>query len=198
MLSMIREFYKKQRLKYLLRKRLMPVKYDKTTVFLSTFDIFCDYKADPKISTVIIGKNTKVGCQCFLQTESAQIKIGERCAIGSGTKIISAESIEIGNDVIIAWDCYIYDHNSHSVYWNYRKDDVFRSINNLPKIWKNVKKEKIIIHDKVWIGFGAVILKGVEIGEGAVIGARSVVTRDVPSYTVVAGNPALPVYKIIN
>lgn len=82
------------------------------------------------------------------------------------------------------------------MYWNYRKDDVFRSINNLPKIWEHVKKEKIIIHDKVWMGFDVVILKGVEIGEGAIVGARSVVTHDVPAYTVVAGNPARPVYKI--
>lgn len=157
---------------------------------------FCDYKEQTKISKIIIGKNTKVGCHCFLQTEAALIKIGDRCAIGAGTQLISAESIEIGNDVIIAWDCCIYDHNSHSVYWKKRKDDVFRSINKLPKVWDNVRRDKIIIHDKVWIGFGVVILKGVEIGEGAVIGCRSVVTHDVPPYTVVAGNPAVPVYQI--
>jgi galactoside O-acetyltransferase len=47
-----------------------------------------------------------------------------------------------------------------------------------------------VIQDKVWIGFGASILKGVTVGEGAVIGAQAVVTRDVAPYTVVAGNPA--------
>ncbi|MBK8021791.1 MAG: hypothetical protein IPK19_10285 [Chloroflexi bacterium] len=48
----------------------------------------------------------------------------------------------------------------------------------------------IRICDKAWIGFNAVILKGVTIGEGAIVGAGSVVTKDVPAWTVVAGNPA--------
>ncbi|MBV8923397.1 DapH/DapD/GlmU-related protein, partial [Bradyrhizobium sp.] len=48
----------------------------------------------------------------------------------------------------------------------------------------------VVIADKVWIGFNASILKGVTIGEGAVVGACSVVTRDVPPFAVVAGNPA--------
>ena len=62
--------------------------------------------------------------------------------------------------------------------------------NVINKDWSNVKTVQIIVEDKVWIGFGVTILKGVKIGEGAVIGAKSVVTRDVKPWTVVAGNPA--------
>lgn len=55
---------------------------------------------------------------------------------------------------------------------------------------ESITKGKIIIDDDVWIGFGAIILSGVHIGKGAIIGAGSVVTKDVPEYAIVAGNPA--------
>jgi galactoside O-acetyltransferase len=58
------------------------------------------------------------------------------------------------------------------------------------KNWTGVKHAPIIIKDKAWIGFNCIILKGVTIGEGAVVGAGSVVTENVPDYAVVAGNPA--------
>ncbi|MGC8751800.1 DapH/DapD/GlmU-related protein, partial [Hydrotalea sp.] len=58
------------------------------------------------------------------------------------------------------------------------------------KNWEKVKSSPIKIADKAWIGFNVIILKGVTIGEGAIVGAGSVVTKDVPPYAVVAGNPA--------
>ena len=54
----------------------------------------------------------------------------------------------------------------------------------------------ITVHSNVWIGFDSCVLPGVRIGEGAVVGARSVVTQDVPPYTVVAGNPARVVRRL--
>ena len=62
---------------------------------------------------------------------------------------------------------------------------------NITSAWDN--KGDIIIGNDVWIGYEAVILSGVTIGDGAVIGARTVVTRDVPPYTVVGGVPAKPI-----
>lgn len=58
------------------------------------------------------------------------------------------------------------------------------------KNWSVVKSALIVIKDKVWIGVGCKILKGVTIGEGAVVAAGSVVTKDVASWTLVGGNPA--------
>lgn len=58
------------------------------------------------------------------------------------------------------------------------------------KDWSNIQSEKIIINDKVWIGFDVLILKGVVIGEGAINTAKSVATKDVPAWTLFAGNPA--------
>ena len=61
------------------------------------------------------------------------------------------------------------------------------------KNWTVVKDEAIVIESKVWIGFDVTILKGVTVGEGAVIGAKSIVTKNVEPWTVVAGNPAVVV-----
>ena len=64
---------------------------------------------------------------------------------------------------------------------------------NICDAWDN--KGDIVIENDVWIGYEAVILSGVTIGDGAIIGARAVVTKDVPSYTVVGGVPAKPIRK---
>ena len=63
----------------------------------------------------------------------------------------------------------------------------------MTRSWDN--KGDIIIGNDVWIGFEAVILAGVTIGDGAIIGARAVVTKDVPPYTIVGGTPAKPIKK---
>jgi len=97
---------------------------------------------------------------------------------------------------LIAWGVTIVDHNSHSLYWEQRKDDV-RDWSAGIKYWDNVGNAPVIIKDKVWIGFNVSILKGVTIGEGAVIGACAVVTKDIPPFTLVAGNPAA-VVRVLN
>ena len=197
MFYILKKFLKELRIKYRLFFNLYPMKYSDTSIFLETFNIVKNFNSTEKSIKVSIGENTKIGAQIFLDSIEGNVKIGNNCAIGSNSKFISAIGIEVGNDVIIAWDCYIYDHNSHAIYWEQRCNDVKYSINGYKKVWDNVKRQKIKIEDKVWIGFGCVILKGVTIGEGAVVGARSVVTKDVEPWTVVAGNPARVVQKII-
>ena len=150
-----------------------------------------------------IGSNSVVGGNFVFETETGCITVGERCHIGGGM-FISKDSISIGNDVIIAWDCTIYDHNSHSIFWEERKHDIFFEYKDIKKYgnsiysknWDCVKSGPIVIEDKVWIGFGVTILKGVTIGEGAVIAAKSVVTKDVPAWTIVGGNPAHIIKRI--
>ncbi|HEF0022488.1 TPA: acyltransferase [Citrobacter amalonaticus] len=58
------------------------------------------------------------------------------------------------------------------------------------KNWQAVNSKPIVIGNNAWLGFDVVVLKGVTIGEGAIIGARSVVTRDIPPWSVAVGNPA--------
>ncbi len=120
--------------------------------------------------------------------EGANIQIGDRTFIGSST-LVCAERIVVGNDVLISWGCTLVDHNSHATSWNTRSNDVVNWLNG-KKDWEYVDRRPVIIQSKAWIGFNVIILKGVTIGEGAIIGAGSVVTKDVSPYTIVAGNPA--------
>ena len=155
-------------------------------------------------SSIIIGENSMLGCNFVFESSQGIIKIGQCTYIGGGTNLISRSSIEIGNDVTIGWGCYIYDHNSHSLFCHERCNDIkiqndnFRNGRDMVwnKNWDVVISEPIKICDKAWIGFEAVILKGVTIGEGAIVGARAVVTKDVEPWTVVAGNPAKMVKKL--
>ena len=111
--------------------------------------------------------------------------IGENTYIGSGLEIIDAtlaDLITIGSRVTIAP----------------RSTIVVSSGPNNSKL-KNIYNRKIgmiIIEDDVWIGTGVIILPGVTIGQMSVIGAGSVVTKDVPEYTVVAGIPAKMMKKV--
>jgi len=135
-----------------------------------------------------IGHNAMIEAGVYFDKENAQISIGDRTFIGASS-IVCADTVNIGNDILIAWGCTIVDHNSHAIAWEQRKNDVLDWING-KKDWTNVATSPITIKDKAWIGFNSIILKGVTIGEGAIVGAGSVVTKDVPPYTVVAGNPA--------
>lgn len=142
-----------------------------------------------KNCSVEIGEHTLFNGKIFFDRDGKKISIGKRCQIGGDTKFICAENIVVEDDVLISWGCTIDDHNSHSVLWSERKDDAMEW-NNGYKNWEKVKISPIKICAKAWIGFNCIILKGVTIGEGAVVGAGSVVTKDVKAYTVVAGNPA--------
>ena len=64
---------------------------------------------------------------------------------------------------------------------------------NITSAWDN--KGDIVVGNDVWIGYEAVVLSGVTIGDGAIIGTRAVVTKDVPPYTIVGGIPAKPIRK---
>jgi acetyltransferase-like isoleucine patch superfamily enzyme len=136
-----------------------------------------------------LGKQSIFEGLFIFDKENAKIKIGNRTFIGGETKIIAASEVEVGDDVLISWGCNIVDHDSHATNFEKRKDDVINWGKGI-KNWEHVTIKKVTICNKVWIGFGVSILKGVTIGEGAVIAAGSLVTKDVAPYTIVGGNPA--------
>ncbi|MBA3922058.1 MAG: acyltransferase [Nostocaceae cyanobacterium] len=134
--------------------------------------------------------------RAFLSFEKSQseITIGRQTYIGK-CHLITSTRIFVGNNVLISWGVTIVDHDSHSISYSQRTQDIF-DWKNGSKNWSNVVCKPIHISDKVWIGFNVIILKGVTIGEGAIVGAGSVVTKDVPAWTIVAGNPAKAIREI--
>ena len=106
------------------------------------------------------------------------IVLGHR--IGIGYRCVFQTDIEIGNDVMIASHCAFVNVDDH------RYDIVGKTI------WDSGRGDKyaIIIEDDVWIGHGSIILTPTRIGRGSIVAAGSLVTRNVPEYTIVGGVPA--------
>ena len=146
--------------------------------------------------TISIGNQSMIQASFYFDKEDAKVTIGNRTFIG-GSKIICAEEIEIGDDVLMSWGCTIVDHDSHSLSFLERKEDVVNWLID-KKVWNKVSIKKVKIENKVWIGFDVKILKGVTIGEGSVIAAGSIVTKDVQPFTLVGGIPAKFIKKIEN
>lgn len=143
---------------------------------------------------VLIGKDSIIMCRIDFDSPNGIVSFGDRTYIGN-SQIVCYSGVKLGSDVIISWGVTIVDHNSHSIKWAERSKDILDWKKN-EKDWSNVKVAEVVIKDKVWVGFNAIILKGVTIGEGAVIAAGTVVTKDVSPYTVVGGNPARVIKKI--
>ena len=153
---------------------------------------------------VTVGERSLLNTRIVFESCDGQVSIGKRAYIGDCT-IICRERIVLGDDVTIAWGVTLYDHNSHSLDWRqrakvnehfYKAEGVSNAYSELD--WTGVKSDPIAIEDGVWIGFNVVVLKGVRIGKGAVVGACSVVTRDVEPYTIVGGNPAMRIGLVEN
>jgi len=169
-----------------------------TVQFLPNFNITKNRLTGSQNYKVEIGKECLLAAQIFLEASDAKVSIGERVFMGNST-IISKASVSLGNDILVAWGVTFYDHDSHSLDFLHRDEDIKQAYKDFinekgnylkNKNWGVVNSKPIVICDHVWIGAESMILKGVTVGEGAIIGARSVVTKDVPAYTIAAGNPA--------
>lgn len=143
-----------------------------------------DFKCNNKIRSNSIGLIQP--CIFNISTTSSKIIIGNNVGI-SGSSINATTIVTIEDNVLIGSGCLISDTDSHPLLW----DD--RLYNNNDK----TSKAPITIKKNAFIGARCIILKGVTIGEGAVVGAGSVVSKDVPPYTVVCGNPA-KIVKTLN
>ena len=189
-------------LRFRMKKHGQRVLMSPTTRLLRHFSI--NFLATPVDRVYLrVGDHCLINANITFESSDGYVEIGDRTYIGVDTTIISRNSIKIGNDVTMAWGITIYDHNSHSIDWRQRASvvDHFYRTYGTPDCfdmidWTDVASAPIVISDRVWIGFDAVILKGVMIGEGAIVATRSVVTRDVEPYTVVAGNPAAFVRRL--
>jgi acetyltransferase-like isoleucine patch superfamily enzyme len=141
-------------------------------------------------SKIIIGSGCLIEGTLATNTSYSQIKIGNKTFIGGGSIIESACSITIEDNVLISYQCIIQDSDNHSSIYSLRKDDVTDWKNREYHNWELTPKKAVLLKKGAWIGARVIILKGVTIGEGSIVGAGSVVTKDVPDWTIVAGNPA--------
>jgi acetyltransferase-like isoleucine patch superfamily enzyme len=110
-----------------------------------------------------------------------EFKVGNRSFIGAGCAFSIAKSVTIGDDVLIAGHCTVSDYSAHPV-------DPEKRIAGEQVDPEDIRPVRI--ENKVWLGKGAMVLPGVTIGEGAVVGAAAVVTKDVPPGRICVGNPA--------
>lgn len=127
------------------------------------------------------GKNFKFGRNCTFSYKN--ISVGDDVYIGPNSVLLAEGSrINIGSKVMFGPGVYLIggDHN-YSVVGEYMFD---------VKVKERHNDQDINIEDDVWIGAGALVLKGVRIGTGSIIGARSVVINDVAPYSIVVGSPA--------
>ena len=126
-----------------------------------------------------------------------EIRIGDYTWMSLRGQIISASSVAIGSYCIIARDVYIGDTNEHPLdAAERRKQTIAYLERGVPPDRSYADAAPVVIGSDVWVGERAMILKGVTIGDGAIVAAGSVVTKPVPPNTIVAGNPARVVKEL--
>lgn len=110
-----------------------------------------------------------------------RVQLGNHVLILPGVRVQSAAEVVIGDDCMLAAGAYITDADWHGLY---------------DRTHEGGARAPVVLERNVWIGEGACVLKGVTVGENSVVGARAVVTEDVPPGVVVAGNPARIVKRL--
>lgn len=165
-------------------KKVYPRTGDKETVYLKStitkpniivgeYTMYNDFKKDPTQF-----ENNNVLYQYPINKD--KLIIGKFCSIACGAKFMFTS----GNHRMSSLSTYPFPLFFEE--WDLDK-------NNVTNAWDN--EGDIIIGNDVWIGYEAVIMQGVKIGDGAIIGTRAVVTKDVPPYTIVGGIPAKEIKK---
>lgn len=154
----------------------------------------------PSCGKIEVGDNSWIGgiINMFPHNKDAVLKIGKDCYIGDGSRIWCAKSITIGDRVLIAHNVNIFDTATHPVNkkTRYEHEKIVKQSGLPKKKYSEIAESSVVIKDDVWIGCNSIILKGTEIGQGAIVAAGSVVTKNVPPDTMVAGNPAKVVKKL--
>lgn len=128
-------------------------------------------------ANIQIGKAVMIMQDCTIHLYG-EVKIGDRCYFNRGCYVVSHEQLLIGDDCIFGQRVSIHDQD-------HRLEPV-----DVPPGERGYDSSPVIIEDNVWVGADAIILRGVTIGYGSVVAAGSIVTKDVPPKSLVAGVPA--------
>lgn len=137
-----------------------------------------DYRKVFKGGRIIIGNRTKIKDHAMLVSYNGSIVVGQNCTINPFAIVYGQGGVRIGDNVLIAAHAVVVSSN-------HKHDNV-----EVPIREQGLSAKGIVIENDVWIGAGAKILDGVTIGQGSIIGAGSVVTKSVDSYSVYGGVPA--------
>lgn len=126
-------------------------------------------------------KNSRLQCYTQERVPNSSIVVGNKCYIGFNFTALSGPggSIKIGNEVLIASDVIVTNEN-HGI----------DPESEIPYMDQPLKVKSVKIDDGCWIGEKVCIMQGVSVGEKSIIGAASVVTKDIPAYSIAAGSPA--------
>ena len=127
---------------------------------------------------LVIGKFVHIGDYAALRAHEGTLRIGDKAVLGARVTVNSYLHVEIGATSLIGDDAYICD-------FDHRYERLDQPIKD-----QGIVKAPVRIGADVWLGTKATVLRGVDIGDGCVIGANSVITRDLPAYSVAAGAPA--------
>jgi acetyltransferase-like isoleucine patch superfamily enzyme len=128
---------------------------------------------------IVVGDDVIISRNCVIQGKTGSVAIGNQTDLGCNTILSSGAGIHIGNSVLIAGNCYI----GGGRYISDRLD--------IPMMEQGLySKGPVVIGDDVWLGAGAIVLDGVQVGRGCIVGAGAVVTKDLPDYAVAIGVPA--------
>lgn len=144
--------------------------------------------------SIHIGDGFTCGFWCRIEAypKTRNVKsliIGRDVEINDFVHISAGEKVSIGDNVLIASKVFISDIN-HGRYNGFNQDSPI-----LPPNDRELSTSPVFIRDNVWIGEGVCVMPGVTIGKGCIIGALSVVTKDIPDYTIAVGTPAIPIKR---
>lgn len=170
-----------------IEKKRQRYNIDKSCRISKGFSIHC--LQNSSLSDIVIGKNVKLAGS-LVSEYNGKITMGDYSQIGNGSIIRSVENVYIGELTAISTNVVIADNNSHPV--NPFDREIMRKTPDFSyeRSWIHSAHAPVLIERNCWIGENSRICKGVHIGEGAIIAANAVVTKDVPAFCIAAGNPA--------
>jgi len=145
---------------------------------------------------IVVGRHSRVLGELLTFAHGGEIQIGEWCYVGEGSRIWSAASIVVGDRVLIAHSVNIFDNLTHPLRAAARHEQIKQIFTRGHPREISLDESPVRIGDDAWIGAGAIVLRGVTVGKGGVVAAGSVVTKNVPAFSIVAGNPAVLVKEI--
>ena len=138
-----------------------------------------------------LGRHALILGDLVVHDYGGRIEIGDYSYVGMNTRVFSGELVKIGRFALIAHNVTITDTNAHELSALERAEFFLRTeIQHQSFLKTSIKTAPVEIGDHAWLNFDVGVLRGVTIGEGAIIGAGSLVTKDIPPYVLAVGNPA--------